>query len=118
MNEDELPITLIAHDERGVLGTASLKDSDLDILPDLKPWISSVYVNPDFRGTGVGSALAAEIERIAARKGYPKIYLFNPISQGVFEKLGWKILKTVSYGGKELGILYKELTPEGASAGG
>src|SRR4051812_46333077 len=33
MNENEMPITLIAHDERGVLGTASLKASDMDILP-------------------------------------------------------------------------------------
>lgn len=109
MNENELPITLIAHDERGVLGTASLKESDLDILPGLTPWISSVYVHPDFRGTGVGRALAEEVEKIAAHKGYKKLYLFNPLSQGVFEKLGWVMVETVNYGGKELAILAKDL---------
>ena len=108
-HENELPITLVAHDERGVLGTASLKAEDLDLVPELTPWISSVYVHPDHRGEGVGSALAAEIERIAAGLGYHRLHLFNPLSQGVFEKLGWKLLKTVQYGGKELAILYKDL---------
>jgi len=111
VNENELPVTLIAHDERGVLGTASLKDSDLDILPELKPWISSVYVHPDHRGAGIARALAYEIEKIATQKGYRKLYLFNPISAGVFEKMGWSLLKTVQYGGKELAIMVKDLNP-------
>src|SRR6185295_19949923 len=62
VNERDLPITLVAHDERGVLGTASLKASDMDILEELTPWLSSVYVHPDHRGEGVGRALSEEIE--------------------------------------------------------
>src|SRR5688572_7416949 len=69
MNERELPITLVAHDERGVLGTASLKAADLEFAPSLTPWISSVYVQSDHRGEGIGSALADEIERIASELG-------------------------------------------------
>lgn len=109
MNEDEMPITLIAHDERGVLGTASLKASDMDILQDLTPWLSSVFVHPDYRGQGVASALTAEIGKIARQKGFDKLYVFNPITQGVFEKLGWSVLQTVQYGGKELAILVKPI---------
>lgn len=109
MNETEMPITLVAHDERGVLGTASLKATDMDILQDLTPWLSSVYVHPDHRDTGVATALVAEIEKIARQGGFRKIYVFNPISQGVFEKLGWSVLKTAQYGGKELAILVKDI---------
>jgi GNAT superfamily N-acetyltransferase len=109
MNENEMPITLVAHDERGVLGTASLKASDMEILPELTPWLSSVFVHPDHRGEGVAGALVAEIEKIARQQGYVKLYVFNPITQGVFEKLGWSVLKTVQYGGKELGILVKDI---------
>jgi GNAT superfamily N-acetyltransferase len=111
INEREMPITLVAHDERGVLGTASLKaeDLDLEIVTGLTPWISSVYVHPDHRGEGVGTALAAEIERIAGELGYDRLYLFNPISKGVFEKLGWVVRNTVGYGGRELAILSKDL---------
>ncbi|MDB5047352.1 MAG: family N-acetyltransferase [Fibrobacteres bacterium] len=108
MNENEMPITLIAHDERGVLGTASLKASDMEILPELTPWLSSVFVHPDHRGEGVATALVGEIEKIARQQGYTKLYVFNPITQGVFEKLGWSVLQTVEYGGKELAILVKE----------
>jgi hypothetical protein len=106
MNENEMPITLIAHDERGVLGTASLKASDMEILPELTPWLSSVFVHP---GEGVATALVAEIEKIARQQGYARLYVFNPITQGVFEKLGWSVLQTVQYGGKELGILVKDI---------
>jgi GNAT superfamily N-acetyltransferase len=109
MNENEMPITLIAHDERGVLGTASLKASDMDILPELTPWLSSVFVHPDYRGQGVATALVAEIEKIARQQGFARIHVFNPITQGVFEKMGWSVLQTVQYGGKELGILVKDI---------
>jgi N-acetylglutamate synthase-like GNAT family acetyltransferase len=109
MNEQEMPITLIAHDERGVLGTASLKASDMEILQDLTPWLSSVFVHQEYRGQGVASALTAEIEKIAKQQGFDKLYVFNPITQGVFEKLGWSVLQTVQYGGKELAILVKAI---------
>lgn len=109
MNETEMPITLIAHDDRGVLGTASLKASDMEILQDLTPWLSSVFVHQEYRGQGVASALTAEIEKIAKQQGFDKLYVFNPITQGVFEKLGWSVLQTVQYGGKELAILVKAI---------
>jgi GNAT superfamily N-acetyltransferase len=109
INETEMPITLIAHDERGVLGTASLKASDMDLVPEYTPWLSSVYIHPDHRGTGVAKALVDEIEKIARHLGYKKLYVFNPIAHGVFEKLGWSLLKTVQFGGKEIGILVKEI---------
>lgn len=111
INEREMPITLVAHDERGILGTASLKAEDLDIAPELTPWISSVYVHPDYRGEGIGTALAAEIERIARELGFARLHLFNPLARGVFEKLGWHLLKTCQFRGKELAILAKELPP-------
>ena len=109
MNETEMPITLVAHDERGVLGTASLKASDMEILTEISPWLSSVFVHPDYRGQGVASALVAEIEKIARQQGISKLHVFNPINQGVFEKMGWTVLQTVQYGGKELAILAKEI---------
>lgn len=109
INESEMPITLIAHDERGVLGTASLKASDMDLLPEFTPWLSSVYVHPDHRGTGVAKDLVAEIEKIASKAGFQKLYVFNPISQGVFEKLGWVVMRTMNFGGKEVAILVKDL---------
>ena len=109
MHENEMPITLIAHDERGVLGTASLKASDMEILQELTPWLSSVFVHQEYRGQGVAGALVAEVEKLARQQGYNKLFVFNPITQGVFEKLGWRVLQTVQYGGKELGILVKDI---------
>ena len=110
MNENEMPITLVAHDERGVLGTASLKASDMESLPALTPWLSSVFVHPEHRGEGIARELAAEIEKTARQMGYTKLYVFNPVSQGVFQSLGWSVMQTLEYGGKELAILLKDLS--------
>jgi hypothetical protein len=41
--------------------------------------------------------------------GYSTLYVFNPVSQGVYERLGWKVERTVQYGGKELAILAKKI---------
>ena len=109
INEKEMPITLIAHDERGVLGTASLKANDMDVLPELSPWLSSVYIHPDHRGTGIARALADEVEKIAKELGYKKLYVFNPIAQGVFKTMGWSVFKTITYAGKEMAILGKDI---------
>ncbi len=109
MNENEMPITLVAHDERGVIGTASLKASDMEILQEITPWLSSVFVHPDHRGQGVATSLVAEVEKIAKQQGFTSIHVFNPITQGVFEKMGWSVLQIVEYGGKELAILVKTL---------
>ncbi len=109
INEDEMPITLIAHDERGVLGTASLKASDMDLMPEYTPWLSSVYIHPDHRGTGIAKSLVEEIEKIAVKAGFKKLYVFNPVVHGVFEKLGWTVLRTMNFGGKEVNILVKDI---------
>ncbi|MDQ3002240.1 MAG: GNAT family N-acetyltransferase [Fibrobacterota bacterium] len=109
MDETEMPITLVAHDERGVLGTASLKASDMEILTEISPWLSSVFVHPDYRGQGVAAALVAEIEKLARQQDFSQLHVFNPINQGVFEKMGWSLLQTVQYGGKELAILVKDI---------
>ena len=109
INEKEMPITLVAHDERGALGTASLKALDMEARPDLTPWLSSVYVHPAHRGSGVARALVEEIEKIAHQAGFRKLYVFNPITNGVFEKMGWSVMETVQYGGKQVGILCKDL---------
>jgi GNAT superfamily N-acetyltransferase len=115
VKENEMPITLVAHDERGVMGTASLKATDIDALKELTPWLSSVYVQPEHRGQGIAHALAAEIEKSALKLRFRKLYLFNPISQGVYEELGWKVCQQLEYGGKQLAILVKNLDEGGPS---
>jgi len=36
-------------------------------------WLEDLYVRPDARGGGYGTALLAELGRVAAERGYPRI---------------------------------------------
>lgn len=57
-------LTLVIHQNGEYLGFAALKDNKL---------IDMLYVHPHHAGEGVGSALAAALEKIAAARGSTKI---------------------------------------------
>ena len=56
--------------------------------------INWVYTPPEFRGNGYASALVAEVSELLLRRGKSFCCLFadadNPISRGVYSKLGYK----------------------------
>jgi len=58
------------------VGMVTLKKKDLAARGDLSPWLSTLYVPPEFRKRGVGHALIQRIIEEAAGMGYEKLYLF------------------------------------------
>ena len=49
-NVDIIPLTLVAVENRAVIGTASLKKFDMDTRMQYSPWLASVYVSEKWRG--------------------------------------------------------------------
>lgn len=69
------PFSLIAVVDGVFAGTASAIASDLEARPDLGPWVAALWVEPAFRGQGIGEALMAEAVAQLRRQGFDKIYL-------------------------------------------
>lgn len=92
LNEDRVPIALIALDGRECIGTVSLYESDLSSRPDLTPWLAALYVREDRRNTGVGSALVERIVEVARRIGIPRLYLHTETAPRYYERKGWRLL--------------------------
>ena len=93
------PMTWVAHDDQGRLaGSISLVATDAPDFPEYSPWLASLYVAPEFRGQGLGSALIAELMAGAARLGFQRLYLFAPRSPAIYERAGWKYLATRKLG--------------------
>jgi hypothetical protein len=44
LQDTPIPLALVAHDGKSLLGTASLIASDLDERPELTPWVAAVWV--------------------------------------------------------------------------
>lgn len=75
LGPDRFPFSLIASAEGKFAGTVSAIASDLDERPELGPWIAALWVEPAFRGQGVGEALMAEAVNRLRAQGFDKIYL-------------------------------------------
>lgn len=89
-NIGKVPFILVAFDGNIFLGSAALFENDLDIMPELSPWLAGVFVDEKFRGQGIASRLVERVFTEAKELGYDKIYLHTEIAASLYEKLGCK----------------------------
>ena len=105
LSKTQIPTTFVAYttDADGaeiVLGSSSLLVQDLDTRPELSPWLASVYVDENYRGQGIGSALVRHAAQKAAEFGVEKLYLFTPDREQFYARLGWTVIERTPFGGK------------------
>lgn len=91
------------------VGTASMRKHDMDILQELSPWLSSVYVPEEHRRKGIASALVREVENQAKARGFERMYLFTVVSVPLYEELGWTHMRSVEYLGKRVFVMEKRI---------
>ena len=60
--------------------------------PELSPWVGGVYVIPAARGRGVASALIGHVMSRAEEFGIRDLYLYTNGAEGLYLKLGWRVL--------------------------
>ena len=104
-----IPTTFIAVEGPRVLGSASLVAHDMDLRPNLTPWLASVFVDPTRRGQGIGSQLVERVAAEAAAIGVPRLYLFTPDRMSLYARLGWRTLEQVEYRGELETVMVREL---------
>jgi len=86
-----IPLTLIAI-EKEIVGTVSLVENEYKSLPDLTPFLSSLYVPPKHRQKGVAEVLCKQILKEAKELGFDKCYLVTDNKKDFYWKRGWKII--------------------------
>ena len=109
MNRDKLPIAWVAHANRQLLGTASLRVHDLEGREDLTPWLGGVFVGSHFRRRGIGAALCATVENAAWSRGIQTLHLFTLDKQAWYSRLGWSVLGPCVWHQRPGDIMYKQL---------
>ncbi|PPD45228.1 MAG: hypothetical protein CTY16_10470 [Methylobacter sp.] len=110
LNYDTLPIAWVAHSDTQVFGTAALRVDDLPGYEHLTPWLGGVFVVPEFRKHGVGTALCSAVEQHAREIfGISKLYLFTLDSQELYKNLGWSMFEPCTWYGRAGDIMFKEL---------
>lgn len=101
-----------------IVGHLRRKRKDPDITIDKEAdtddfYLDTICVDPNFQGKGIGSALIRYVEEYAKQKGYPRVSLVvehvNEGASRLYNKLGYKELKTVTISGYEFGYLVKRI---------
>lgn len=110
LNQNDLPIAWVAHQDGEVFGTAALRVHDLEDRTDLTPWLGGVFVLPAHRKKGIGSALSLTVERHAASKGVVELFLFTLDKQKLYTRLGFRRIEDIDWRGFSGVIMSKRIS--------
>ena len=105
LNRVAIPTTFIALAGEVLLGSASLVRHDLSSRPNLTPWLARVYVAPEQRRQGVGTALVNRAVALAGWLGVEELYLYTPDKERFYARLGWSVRERLKYRGWDTVIM-------------
>ena len=111
LDREGLPISVVATWEDKIAGVAVLKLHELfDLYPEMNFWLGDVFVAPEFRGRGIGSALAMKIVEIAKSRGISSLHLqTQSLNGGLYAKLGWEKIEQIHHQGYDALVMVKQL---------
>lgn len=109
LQRDRLPQTygLFVNDK--IIGMFQLTLEDLNVRPDIYPWLCNLYIDEEYRNKGYGRILLESVKGIAKSKlDFNELYLYTKHS-GLYEKFGWKYISDIDTFNEESRIekLYK-----------
>ncbi len=92
-----------------VVGMATLMKSDYYPLPEICPWVSTLFVAEEYRGRRISGKLIDFANDYAKKLGFERTYI--PTEHiGLYEKYGYCYLRDiVNYGGGTDRLYVKEL---------
>lgn len=93
-----IPAVFVAFAGDGIpVGTSMIVEEDMLTRPDLGPWLGGVYVRPDFRKHGYGTALTSYAMKSAKACGIGALWLYTAKARHLYERLGWEYVSTEFY---------------------
>ena len=92
-----------------VIGMATIMKSDYYPLPEIYPWISTLFVAEEYRGNRISGKLIDFANDYAKEKGFERTYIPTEFV-GLYEKYGYCYIKDIVNYGNGIDRLYaKEL---------
>lgn len=88
----------------------------MDTRMDLTPWLAGVFVAPDFRRRGIGSALVERVVQHATQLGVMRLYLYTPTADQVYSRLGWSALVRTHYRGADVTVMSYDVWSNGRAS--
>lgn len=84
-----LPVTFVALEEGALVGSICLVAHDVPDRPQYSPWISRIFVAPEYRGKGIGKALIDRAKSEMCRQSHDALYLMTEDKGSYYARMGW-----------------------------
>ena len=92
-----------------IVGIASLGKTDYYPLPEIFPWVSTLFVSEAWRGQGICGRLIDHANAHARALGFDRTYIPTEFT-GLYERYGYRYLRDiVNYGGDTDRLYCKDL---------
>jgi GNAT superfamily N-acetyltransferase len=101
----EIPTVVVAFTDATLLGSAKLVLHDMDTHMDLSPWLAGVFVSPEHRSQGIGTALVQRAVSEARSLGVQRLHLYTPGAEQFYLRLGWSPVERLTYRGAEVVVM-------------
>jgi GNAT superfamily N-acetyltransferase len=98
-NRRRIPSVFVALENGELSGSATLAPYDMATRRDLTPWMTDVFVAPEFRRRGIASALVRRVVDEARALNVSELYLFTtgPWRTRLYASLGWLVIDRPIY---------------------
>ena len=98
-----------------IIGMVTIMKSDYYPLPEIFPWISTLFVSEEYRGNRISGKLIDFANQYAKSIGFEKTYIPTE-HKGLYEKYGYSYVKDIVNYGNGIDRLYvKELMQNDSS---
>lgn len=101
--------TFVLFEGERPIGTASIARKDLATREDLTPWLAGVYVEPDCRGRGYGTALVRKAEHHVMKASIPTLWLYTWTAERLYQRLDWKRVGVEIDRGRDVVLMRRDI---------
>ena len=106
---EEWETPFVAMSDEHIIGIVTIMKTDYYPLPEIYPWISTLFVSEEYRGKRISKKLIDFANSYAKDLGFVKTYIPSE-HIGLYEKYGYSYIKDiVNYGGDTDRLYAKEL---------
>ena len=106
---EEWETPFVAMADSRIVGMVTIMKTDYYPLPEIFPWISTLFVSEEYRGHRISKKLIAFANEYAKAIGFHKTYIPSE-HIGLYEKYGYTYIKDiVNYGGDTDRLYAKEI---------
>ncbi len=96
---------LIAEIETEVVGTVAVRGR-WEAVPELSsPWLGGLFVVPEHRGQGIGTALVEAAITAATVAGHPIVHMAVRVDPAFYIRRDWRVVGTVAAGDECVTVL-------------